>query len=140
MWFVDGLAGDHVGMIIKVHHALGDGIANVDLALALVDLEPDPPPDEPSEWVPRSGPEPERPARSMPCVSRSAARRVAKALSTRCATRADDRRVANVGRTVASFQAKPPPAPWNVPVSSHRRWVSASVPMRACARSASATT
>jgi len=34
-----------------------------------------------------------------------------------------------VGRTVVNFQAKPPPAPWNVPVSSHRRWVSVSVPM-----------
>jgi WS/DGAT/MGAT family acyltransferase len=36
---------------------------------------------------------------------------------------------ANVGRTVASFLAKPPPAPWNVPVGSHRRWVSATVPL-----------
>ncbi len=40
LWFVDGMDGDDVGMILKVHHALGDGIANVDLALALVDLEP----------------------------------------------------------------------------------------------------
>jgi diacylglycerol O-acyltransferase / wax synthase len=31
---------------------------------------------------------------------------------------------------VASFLAKPPPAPWNVPVGSHRRWVSATVPMK----------
>ena len=38
IWFVDGLAGDRVGRIIKTHHALGDGIAIVDLALALVDL------------------------------------------------------------------------------------------------------
>ncbi len=59
MWFVDGLADDHVGVIIKTHHALGDGIANVDLALALVDLEPDPPPDAPvPEWTPRPAPSP----------------------------------------------------------------------------------
>ena len=36
----------------------------------------------------------------------------------------------NVGRTVANFLAKPPPAPWNVPVGQHRRWVNASVPMK----------
>ena len=38
--------------------------------------------------------------------------------------------VTNVGRTVASFLAKPPPAPWNVPVSTHRRWVTATVPLK----------
>ena len=59
MWFVDGLADDHVGMIIKTHHALGDGIANVDLALALVDLEPDPPADDPVPgWTPQPAPSP----------------------------------------------------------------------------------
>ena len=54
MWFVDGTADDRVGLIIKTHHALGDGIANVDLAMALVDLEPDPAPDDPARpWQPR---------------------------------------------------------------------------------------
>jgi diacylglycerol O-acyltransferase / wax synthase len=37
--------------------------------------------------------------------------------------------ITNVGRTVASFLVQPPPAPWNVPVSAHRRWVAASVPL-----------
>jgi WS/DGAT/MGAT family acyltransferase len=36
----------------------------------------------------------------------------------------------NVARTAVNFLSKPPPAPWNVPVSAHRRWVSASVPMQ----------
>ncbi|MEL6894295.1 MAG: wax ester/triacylglycerol synthase domain-containing protein, partial [Actinomycetota bacterium] len=31
MWLVDGLDDERVGLIIKTHHALGDGIANVDL-------------------------------------------------------------------------------------------------------------
>ena len=57
MWFVDGLEGERVGLIIKSHHALGDGVANVDLALALVDLEADPGPDEPAPaWTPRPAP------------------------------------------------------------------------------------
>ena len=45
MWVIDGLEDDDVGLIIKTHHALGDGIANVDLALAIVDLAADPPDD-----------------------------------------------------------------------------------------------
>ncbi len=131
MWFVDGLADDHVGMIIKTHHALGDGIANVDLALALVDLERDPPADEPiGYWTPRRAPSPNelladavreqitRPAR----LARSM---LDNALDPRPVVEA----ITNVGRTVASFLEQPPPAPWNVPVSAHRRWVAASVPL-----------
>ncbi len=131
MWFVDGLVDDHVALIIKTHHALGDGIANVDLALALVDLEPDPPADDPAPaWSPRPAP--------TPIHLLSDALREQLARPTRVARRlldtARDPRPAfeaatNVGRTVANFLAKPPAAPWNVPVSAHRRWVSASVPM-----------
>ena len=132
MWFVDGLADDHVGMIIKTHHALGDGIANVDLALALVDLEPDPPPDEPvADWVPRPAPSPNDLLGDAVREQLGRPARVAKALvdTVRNPRPAIDA-ATNVGRTVVNFQSKPPPAPWNVPVSSHRRWVSASVPLK----------
>jgi len=132
MWFVDGLADDHIGLIIKTHHALGDGIANVDLALALVDLEPDPPPDEPApEWHPRPAPTSNE---LLAAAVRVQLERPGKAAKALLAAARDPRpaidSVANVGRTVASFIAKPPPAPWNVPVSAHRRWVSAAVPMK----------
>lgn len=57
MWFVDGLQNDEVGLIIKSHHALGDGIATVDLVLALADFEPDPPEDPPAPaWEPEPAP------------------------------------------------------------------------------------
>jgi WS/DGAT/MGAT family acyltransferase len=132
MWFVDGLADDHVGLIIKTHHALGDGIANVDLALALVDLEPDPPADEPvAEWTPRPAPTPND---LLVGALREQARRPAKVAKAMLSSALDPRptidAIANVGRTVVNFQAKPPPALWNVPVSAHRRWVSASVPLK----------
>ena len=131
MWFVDGLAHEDVALIIKTHHALGDGIANVDLALALVDLEPDPPADEPApEWSPRPAPSPGQLLNEAIRDQLGRPTRMARALLGA----ARDPRPAigaagNVGRTVANFLAKPPPAPWNVPVSAHRRWVSASVPM-----------
>jgi WS/DGAT/MGAT family acyltransferase len=131
MWFVDGLANDHVGMIIKTHHALGDGIANVDLALALVDLEPDPPPDAPvADWTPRPAPSPND---LLTDALREQLARPGRMFGAMLGALRDPRptidAVANVGRTVGNFLAKPPPAPWNVPVSPHRRWVTASVPL-----------
>ena len=131
MWFVDGLVDGHVGLIIKVHHALGDGMANVDLAMALIDLEADPPPDEPAPgWRPAPAPSPND---LLVDALREQATRPARLARTALETLRDPRpaidATVNVGRTVASFLAKPPPAPWNQPVGSHRRWVSASVPM-----------
>ncbi len=132
MWFVDGLADGHVGLVIKVHHALGDGMANVDLAMALIDLEADPAPDDPvPEW--RPGPAPSPNDLLLDAVREQIARptRLAQAaVDTLRNPRPTIDAAANVGRTVASFLAKPPPAPWNAPVGSHRRWVSASVPMK----------
>ncbi len=132
MWFVDGLADGHVGLVIKVHHALGDGMANVDLAMALIDLEPDPPPDEPvPAWRPRPAPSPNE---LLANAVRNQVTRPMRLAQTALDTLRDPRpsidATVNVGRTVASFLAKPPPAPWNVPVGSHRRWVSATVPMK----------
>lgn len=131
MWFVDGLADDNVGLIIKTHHALGDGIANVDLALALVDLESDPPPDEPvAAWSARPAPTANELLRDAVRDQVTRPGRVARSLldAARDPKPAVDA-VTNVGRTVANFVSQPAPAPWNVPVSPHRRWVNASVPL-----------
>jgi diacylglycerol O-acyltransferase len=53
LWFVDGLADGSVAVVEKIHHAMVDGVADVDLALALLDLEPGAPSPEPEEWRPR---------------------------------------------------------------------------------------
>ena len=58
-WLVEGLEGDRFALISKTHHALVDGVAGVDLATVLFDLEPDPPrrPNEQLEpWQPRREP------------------------------------------------------------------------------------
>jgi diacylglycerol O-acyltransferase / wax synthase len=131
MWFVDGLEGDQVGLVIKSHHALGDGIANVDLVLALVDLEREPPDDDPAPaW--RAAPSPStvslvadsvidqviRPAHLLRAAAR-AVREPGKAVAV----------AANAAGTLAQFAGSPSPAPWNVPVTGHRRWASATVPL-----------
>jgi len=39
LWLVDGLAGGRVAFVQKLHHALADGLAGVELATVLLDLE-----------------------------------------------------------------------------------------------------
>ena len=43
IWVVDGLQGGEVGLIVKVHHALMDGVRAARLFEVLFDLEPDAP-------------------------------------------------------------------------------------------------
>jgi len=134
MWLVDGLAHDEVGMIIKTHHALGDGIANVDMAMALVDLEPTPfgtsTDTEIDEWLPRPAPHPTR------LLADSVGEQLSRPLDfVKSAVKvARDPApffdaMANVGKALGVMAVSPDPAPWNQPVSSHRRWAHADVPM-----------
>src|ERR687893_990181 len=57
LWLVQGLHDGRFALISKTHHALVDGVAGVDLATVLFDLEPTPPP-HPHENVPWT-PQPE---------------------------------------------------------------------------------
>src|SRR5579864_2413244 len=43
LWFIEGLDGGRFALIFKSHHALIDGIAGVDLATVVFDLEREPP-------------------------------------------------------------------------------------------------
>jgi WS/DGAT/MGAT family acyltransferase len=52
MWFVDGLSGGRVALIEKIHHAMVDGVSSVDIAMALLDLDPAPAHHEPAVWAP----------------------------------------------------------------------------------------
>lgn len=56
LWFVTGLDDGRVALVQKVHHALVDGIAAVDLASAILDLEPAPPDEPGAEWEPEPTP------------------------------------------------------------------------------------
>jgi diacylglycerol O-acyltransferase / wax synthase len=58
LWLVQGLEDNRFALISKTHHALVDGVAGVDLATVLFDLEPVPPPipHEGEPWVPQPEP------------------------------------------------------------------------------------
>ena len=60
LWFVEGLLGGEVGLILKTHHALVDGVSGVDVATVLFDLVPDPAPDPAPVWIPSPAPAPTR--------------------------------------------------------------------------------
>src|SRR5215217_110363 len=52
----DQLDDGRVAVIGKAHHCMVDGIAAVELASLLVDVEPDPAPPEPDRWVAEPAP------------------------------------------------------------------------------------
>jgi diacylglycerol O-acyltransferase / wax synthase len=58
MWLVEGLEDEKFALISKTHHSLVDGVAGVDLATVLLDLEPSPAPPsmELEPWQPHREP------------------------------------------------------------------------------------
>jgi diacylglycerol O-acyltransferase len=52
LWFLTGLAGGRIGLLVKVHHALADGGAAVALIMSLFDLRPDAPDPPAVVWTP----------------------------------------------------------------------------------------
>jgi diacylglycerol O-acyltransferase / wax synthase len=58
LWIANQLDDGRVGIVGKAHHCMVDGIAAVEMAALLLDLEPDVPPDEPDPWEPASAPSP----------------------------------------------------------------------------------
>jgi WS/DGAT/MGAT family acyltransferase len=54
LWFLTGLAGDRLGMLFEVHHAMADGLAAIALLASLVDVGEGDPPAAP--WRPEPAP------------------------------------------------------------------------------------
>jgi diacylglycerol O-acyltransferase / wax synthase len=56
MWFLTGLADGDVGLFVRLHHVIADGIAGVASLAALLDLVPDPAPATTPLWTPAPPP------------------------------------------------------------------------------------
>jgi WS/DGAT/MGAT family acyltransferase len=56
LWLVTGLVGGQVGLVLKLHHSLADGLAAVQLAGLLLDSTADAPSPAPRPWQPRPAP------------------------------------------------------------------------------------
>jgi diacylglycerol O-acyltransferase / wax synthase len=58
LWFLPGLPDGRVGLFMKLHHAIADGVAGVAALGAFVDLVPDPPGTSAPPWTPAASPSP----------------------------------------------------------------------------------
>lgn len=56
LWVLDGYANDRIAMMIKLHHALADGPAMVNMLAQVFDLEPVPLEKPTGQWAPPSRP------------------------------------------------------------------------------------
>ena len=56
LWFLTGLSEGRVGVLLKLHHAVADGMAAVAIMGSLFDLEPDAPEPASQPWKPQPPP------------------------------------------------------------------------------------
>ncbi|HEY8303714.1 MAG TPA: wax ester/triacylglycerol synthase family O-acyltransferase [Solirubrobacteraceae bacterium] len=130
MWLVAHMAGGRFAVIAKTHHALVDGISGVDITTVLFDASPEPlqPPRAPAPWVARPLPGPAKllsdallERSTVPGEMLRGARAVLR--TPRKALGRLKETVAGVGATtLAGVSAPAPPSPFNVDITSHRRY------------------
>ena len=56
LWFIEGLEGDRLAVLSKVHHCMVDGVSGSELISALMTTEPQEKPPPPARWDPRPAP------------------------------------------------------------------------------------
>src|SRR3954452_7286860 len=128
-WLVQGLEDNRFALISKTHHALVDGVAGVDLATVLFDLEPvpEPTPHEGEPWVPQ--PEPsglQLAARGVQGLLRTPFELTGKAISAAShptqSLEVAREAVEGVGEVAWAGLNPAPGTPLNVPIGPHRRF------------------
>ena len=126
LWLVEGLADGRFAMVHRMHHALVDGIASINVLETLLDAEPEPADGSGGdEWRPQPGPSTAR-LLADAAFERALPPELARSLFR--AVRSPRRTAGDAARTVAGAAglaraaASPaPPSPYNAPVGPHRR-------------------
>jgi diacylglycerol O-acyltransferase len=132
LWLVQGLEDNRFALISKTHHSMIDGVAGVDIASVLFDLEPVPrvvePPEEP--WTP--APEPSQSeliAEGVKSIVRTPVRLAGRGIGALQhpgpTARAARESLEALGEVAWAGLNPAPESPLNVPIGPHRRilWV-----------------
>jgi WS/DGAT/MGAT family acyltransferase len=146
LWVIEGLEGDRIAIVSKVHHCMVDGISGSELVSTLLTPEPREKAEPPARWDPQ--PPPGRLALSVGEAARvlRAPLQVSSALLS--LARDDDsrhhlaERLRAVGRLLRDGSSAPTLVPFNRPIGPHRRldWMPMSLPrIRAVKQATGAT-
>ncbi|HVE69546.1 MAG TPA: wax ester/triacylglycerol synthase family O-acyltransferase [Solirubrobacteraceae bacterium] len=145
---LDGLAEGRVALVPKMHHALVDGVAAVDVGTVLLDPSEEPLElDPPDEWEPRPYDRRQHLARlaATPFVraQRLTMDTARRALETSPRRAAEDlRRATELAVELARTRPQAPMTPLNRPISANRRFAvvrSSLAPLKAAGKAAGAT-
>lgn len=125
-----------VGVVMKVHHAMVDGKSAVELALLLLDADPDAPVPAAQDWSPRPSPGATRLALEAMAERSAESLRVAGGLARTAASPARSARLAGTLRraalSVGEDLLRPAPASYvNVPIGARRTLVGHATDLRA---------
>ncbi len=127
LWFVEGLEGNRLAVISKVHHSMSDGIPGIDLLAALIGTDPNFRPKRRRPFNPRPAPPPAQ------LLAGELVRRATLPLSlldqAREAMSDEPCSLASAREALGSLRAavrdglrRPSPTPLNQPVGAHRRF------------------
>jgi WS/DGAT/MGAT family acyltransferase len=127
LWVVEGLEGDRVALVSKVHHCMVDGVSGVDLMALLLSTEPQEVVEEAARWIPRRGPSAlEYLTQETAALMRAPAglARHAWELLTDAggARHAMVERLSAAARLLSNALVPAPPTPLNRPIGPHRRF------------------
>ncbi|MCG8590447.1 MAG: wax ester/triacylglycerol synthase family O-acyltransferase [Proteobacteria bacterium] len=125
LWVVEGLEGDRVAVLSKVHHCMVDGVSGSELLAALLTPEPQEKPDALAPWDPRA--EPTRTALGVGEVSRVLRAPLGAGAAVGRWLRDEDHarhnateRLRALAGTLGDLRGATP-VPFNRPVGPHRR-------------------
>ncbi|MBV8943152.1 MAG: wax ester/triacylglycerol synthase family O-acyltransferase [Solirubrobacterales bacterium] len=127
-WLVEGLDSGGFALIFKTHHSMVDGVAGVDLATVLLDLEqaPAPPSEDLQPWRPHDEPSPAQlvfaGARGLVGAAGHLAQQTLRAAADPATTAGKLAEVAEgIGELVWAVLNPAPETPLNVEIGPHRR-------------------